>query len=632
MGSMRRPESRMMQFFFGLALAIFVLIALLSYRSVSHLAGTVRLLSHSYEQIDLLDTLLFELVSLESAGRGYLMTGDEALLEPYLAAARKLDQTLEKMSTLSFDTPDQQPLLAELRKLVDEKLFLHRRKVDMVRKGRPGEAISLLRSGSGYELTNRIRELVSRMEAREKELLGRREADSHRYAQQSSITLVIGTVLALLMLGTVYLRLHREVERRRLSEAETRKLNDELEQRVRLRTEELALANRQLEQTNEEIVRANKMKTEFLARISHELRTPLNAITGFADLLAEESAGALSDKQKRFVARIQGGAGHLLDLINEILDLSRIEAGRIELRHEDFTVASALADVLATTAPLATARSIHVESTVEVSLTVRADRVRFQQILYNLLSNAIKYTPEGGNVWIESSIEDGFAILRVKDTGVGIPPDQQGSIFHEFHRADPQGKGVQGTGLGLSITRRLVELHGGRIWVQSEPGRGSTFSFTLPLPPFETHSESTTAEHQPSRSKHRVLFVEPDPVAQLALVRALGDAGFEGIPLEQEQDLVGRVHGLRPDAVVMRPATPGISVWEALVELRNSEATKDTPVILIADPSQRQAALTMGATGCLESTAEPGAIAAVIRRTLGTPPRDLPPGSKKDVE
>jgi signal transduction histidine kinase len=629
---MQKAESRLMHLFFTLALLMFAAIALISYKSVLHLAGTIRLRSHSYQQLALLDRLLYEVASLESAGRGYVITGDEALLGPYRNAEKQLAQVLEAMSTLSLDSQDQQHSLAELRRLVDEKLRLHRQKVEMVRKGRPDEATALLRAGSGYDLMNRIHELVARMKTGEIQLLARREADSHLYARQSAFTLVLGTLLSVLILGTVYFRLNQEVGRRRLSELEIRKMNDELEDRVEQRTAALALANAQLGQRNEEIERASRMKTEFLARISHELRTPLNAISGFADLLAEESAGALSDKQKRFVARIQGGAAHLLNLINEILDLSKIEAGRIELKHEDFTVVSALTDVLATTAPLAGARSIQIDCAVEDSLSVRADRVRFQQILYNLLSNAIKYTPEGGRIWIQSSVESGFAVLRVKDTGIGIPANQQDSIFHEFHRTESLSKEVQGTGLGLAITRRLVELHGGRIWVESEVGRGSTFSFTLPLSRDAMVPETAFPDRAALRTRPLVLFIEPDMGARPALVRALGDAGLEGIPLEKDQDLVTYARALRPDAIIMHSEASGMSGWEALVDLRNSDATKSLPILVIAHPDRRQAALTMGATECVGSPAGANVLAAAVLRTLNAARAARPPQTERGAE
>jgi signal transduction histidine kinase len=229
---------------------------------------------------------------------------------------------------------------------------------------------------------------------------------------------------------------------------------------------------------------ANRMKSQFLARMSHELRTPLNAIVGFSDLLAEESAAPLHEKQRRFVGHIRAGARHLLQLINDVLDVSKIEAGRIELSPVDFAALEATLEVLSIVRPLAVSKGIRIESIIEQDLLVHADRVRFKQILYNLLSNAVKFTPESGRVWIEASRTHDSARICVGDTGIGIPGEEQAAVFEEFYQAGGTTKAPgEGTGLGLSITKRLVELHGGRIWVESEPGRGSRFTFTLPCAP-----------------------------------------------------------------------------------------------------------------------------------------------------
>jgi signal transduction histidine kinase len=222
------------------------------------------------------------------------------------------------------------------------------------------------------------------------------------------------------------------------------------------------------------------MKSKFLASMSHELRTPLNAIVGFSDLMAEETPGPLNDKQKRFVNHIKQASAHLLQLINDILDLSKIEAGLLELRSEEFLVEDALPEVLSTIHPLAMAKNIQVEQKVESTSRVRADRVRFKQILYNLLSNAVKFTPKGGRIAIECNDQWDFVRVTVTDTGIGIGPEDQKVIFDEFRQVDGPADGIhEGTGLGLAITKRLVEQQGGQISVESELGKGSRFTFTL---------------------------------------------------------------------------------------------------------------------------------------------------------
>jgi PAS domain S-box-containing protein len=246
-------------------------------------------------------------------------------------------------------------------------------------------------------------------------------------------------------------------------------------------TRHLSEANVKLEERNQQVERANRLKSEFLASMSHELRTPLHTIIGFSELLAEQLEGPLNDKQKRFVGHVHKDSMHLLELINDILDLSKIEAGRLELRCEVFDAAAVAREAVSSIRAQAEAKSIAVETQVEEPLTLYADRVRLKQILLNLLSNAVKFTPEGGKVRVEGTIRGEDVELSVIDTGVGIAKEDQASVFDKFYQVGNTTKGVrEGTGLGLAITQHLISEHGGSIRVESQPGHGSSFTFTIP--------------------------------------------------------------------------------------------------------------------------------------------------------
>jgi PAS domain S-box-containing protein len=247
-------------------------------------------------------------------------------------------------------------------------------------------------------------------------------------------------------------------------------------------TRELAETNRELELRNLEIERANRLKSEFLASMSHELRTPLHTVIGFSELLGEQTEGPLNDKQKRFVGHIHKDSLHLLELINDILDLSKIEAGRLELRREPFDVAAVIEEVLGSIRAQGNAKSIHLTTSVSVPTALDADRVRFKQVLYNLLSNAVKFTPKGGKIHVNARVLNGLLEVAVTDTGIGIAREEHASVFNKFHQVGATTKGVrEGTGLGLAITKHLVEQHGGRISLKSELGKGSCFTFTVPF-------------------------------------------------------------------------------------------------------------------------------------------------------
>jgi len=226
---------------------------------------------------------------------------------------------------------------------------------------------------------------------------------------------------------------------------------------------------------------ASQHKSEFLANMSHELRTPLNAIIGFSEVLSERMFGEINDKQAEYLADILESGRHLLALINDILDLSKIEAGRMELELAEFNLPGAIDNTLTLLRERAHRRGITLERAIDDHVgKISADERKVKQVLLNLLSNALKFTPEGGRIGVRADLRDGVIEVSVTDTGVGIAPEDQATVFEEFRQVGASAKKVEGTGLGLAISRKFIELHGGKIWVTSRLGSGSTFAFTLP--------------------------------------------------------------------------------------------------------------------------------------------------------
>ena len=381
----------------------------------------------------------------------------------------------------------------------------------------------------------------------------------------------------------------REAHERARAQQEIMRLNEQLEHRVDERTLQLALANAELANAIDEARNANQAKSAFLSSMSHELRTPLNAILGFAQILTAESLPTTDAQKKEFASHILKSGRHLLTLINEILDLAKVESGTISLSMEAVELGEILEECRTMVEPQAAARGIRVLFPAQAQAMLLADRTRLKQVLLNLLSNAIKYNRDAGAVVLDCA-QAGPARLRisVRDTGMGLRPDQVGALFQPFNRLGQEAGAQEGTGIGLVVTRRLVELMGGTIDVTSSPGVGSVFSIelasTAPLAPL-----AAPAQPQPlspagraDGAPHLLLYVEDNP-ANLKLVEeivrfrpdlrllAAGD-GPLGLSL-------ARTH--RPEIILMDLNLPGMSGLEVLKELRRDPATRAIPVIAL---------------------------------------------------
>jgi PAS domain S-box-containing protein len=381
----------------------------------------------------------------------------------------------------------------------------------------------------------------------------------------------------------------------------------------------LALANRQLELRNREVEQATKLKSKFLASMSHELRTPLNAIVGFSGLLADGTAGEMNDKQNRFVTHIKDGAHHLLQLINDILDLSKIEAGQLEIRCEDFQVKDALPEVLSTIRPLAMAKNIEVHHDLAAPYSIYADRVRFKQILYNLLSNAVKFTPEGGQVSVHYAEQGELICISVADTGIGIRAEDQEVIFEEFRQIDGDGA-HEGTGLGLAITKKLVEQQGGNIWLESEFGKGTRFSFTLPAGSSQSLVAHDLGTHMGASSRSGpdrmplILIVDDEVPAREILASYLEPEGFRIAIACSAAEALAKARELEPDAITLDILMPNSNGFETLLSLKGDSDTANIPIIVVSIVDQQKMGFALGAADYLIKPVDKGLLLQTLRK------------------
>jgi signal transduction histidine kinase len=296
-------------------------------------------------------------------------------------------------------------------------------------------------------------------------------------------SLVLALALGLLLAWSVVVPLRRTEER--LDEIAAGEFGGRLEVPNRDEIGSLAAkVNRtsdQLERLYGELETASRHKSDFLATMSHELRTPLNAIIGFSEVLQEQMFGELNERQLAYVNDVLEAGRHLLSLINDVLDLAKIEAGRMDLELSQVAIPDVLRSAVSMHAERASRGGIELSLTTDPEkITIAADERRVRQIVFNLLSNAVKFTPSQGRVDVSARLDDGQVAIAIADTGPGIRTEDLDTIFEEFEQTT-DGKQIEGTGLGLPLSRKLVELHGGRLWVESEVGRGSTFRFTLPV-------------------------------------------------------------------------------------------------------------------------------------------------------
>ena len=588
-----------------------------------------------------LDRTLGLVLDVESGARGFLVTRQEGFLAPYLAARRDLPGVLDHLDTV-VSTGDQRRRLAELRPLIAQRQALSEQIIGLAPDASREAVVALLEQGKAA--TDRIRDGVAGMERAEAEVLTRRRADAER-AKRRSLVVASGSAVLGLLSGTgAMVLLTRGVARRvGMLEKQAGDLaqglpvgppppgGDEVSSVGRslaqaselLRRRETAL--REAQQTAEA---ANRSKSEFLSRMSHELRTPLNAVLGFGQLLELEE---LTPDQAEAVGHILKGGRHLLDLIDEVLDISRLEMGGLALSPEPVLVSELLRDTVELVRPLASGRPVHLLALGAATCEeyVFADRQRLKQILLNLLSNALKFNRAGGTVSLScGDPAEGRMRINVADTGPGIRPEHLGLLFTPFERLGAEHTDTEGTGIGLALSHRLAEAMGGTIGVATALGQGSTFWVELPVVegPLERHErlhDSRVGPAEPAAAVRRraVLYIE-DNLANLKLVERV-------LAQRPQVEVIGAMQGRlglelvrehRPALVLLDLHLPDLDGDHVLQRLRDDPETAAIPVVMVsadATPGQVRRLLAAGATAYLTKPLDVRELLRLIDDALG---------------
>jgi len=342
--------------------------------------------------------------------------------------------------------------------------------------------------------------------------------------------------------------------------------------------------NIELESARAVAEKTNLTKSDFLANMSHELRTPLNAVIGFSEVLQDQMFGDINEKQQEYVNNILTSGRHLLSLINDILDLSKVESGKMELELSVFSLRDSLdaSMMMLKEKALKGGLELTLDLAPEADVQIEADQRKLKQILFNLLSNAVKFTPAAGTVHL-SAVRDGdFIQVTVRDTGIGINEEDIPKLFHPFTQLESvYTKGFEGTGLGLALTRQLVELHFGRIWVESEFGTGSSFSFSLPVKQAASDEKSPPRQAAVPGHGSTVLVIEDDPLTLAALENVLLRKGYRALRASNGKDGVEMAQRNAPDLIVLDLVMPGMSGFEVADRLGTDAVAANVPILVL---------------------------------------------------
>ena len=566
-----------------------------------------------------------QLYSVSSA----LLVADDRTID---SALRQLNQFGYDLERLQFVAKDEVKLLGKVRHDYDQFIEVVTRVVGLIRDGKVAEAREA-QLKEARPLANRLErltnELVNKAEA---DVVAGIEASGQAYASSRAIVIAfaLGSIALALILGrTISWSLIGPITEidARLSQIAA----GDFTQRVTVanRDELGALAgnvnrtSEQLGQLYRELEEASQHKSAFLANMSHELRTPLNAVIGYSEMLHEMAEDEGHEQFLPDLAKIRDAGRHLLQLINDILDLSKIEAGKMDLYIEEVDVTALVEEVRAIVMPLATAGGNRLEIVVPARLgTFHTDRTKLKQSLLNLLSNASKFTHDG-RIALEVRATDEELSFAVTDSGIGMSEEQLGRLFQAFSQADASTtRRYGGTGLGLAISKHFCEMLGGHIDVESTPGSGSTFTITLPIQRERTRAVEATPSAGPVRvvsgeaDMALVMVVDDDPNSRALLAATVRREGYRVIEADDGEAALASAREYRPDIITLDVLMPRLDGWAVLAALKSDDELRDIPVIIVTVLADRGIALSLGAAEFMTKPVDRARLAAVIRENV----------------
>jgi len=525
-----------------------------------------RWIAHTYDVLDGLKETLDHVREAELFERSFILTHDSVYLVRYHQVVSSLEPDLKRLYALTADNPREHRRVATMDSLVQQRRMLFEHRIATFQHHGTDSAVALIRRGDGLRLMTRLSTVGAEAISDEERLLVERSSRQEGDLWESVVLIVVGLLGVTYLVATGNIRLLRHL-------------------RARARAEDEAVQQR------EEAEAANQSKSDFLARMSHELRTPLNSVIGFANVMLKNKDGHLTESDVTYLNRIQSNGRHLLSLINQILDVAKIESGRIELLIEPVDIAALVREVVAQFEPQAREMSLRLAAEVPDDLApFNTDNEKLRQVLINLIGNAMKFTTRGGVTVVVEARHGTIVSIAVRDTGIGIPKDRLNEVFEAFEQAEnTTSRKFGGTGLGLSISKSLAQLLGLELVVDSEVGVGTTFTLwfparSLPLTPpsgIRTNNIAGEVDYHALRDC-LVLIVDDDADSRTLLGQHLEELGCRVMAATNGEQGLRIANRFSPDAILLDLRMPGMNGWEVLHRLQQDPALHHTPTVLVS--------------------------------------------------